>query len=187
MKKSIPRKSQNLVRLHSERGASLLEGIAYLGIAAIVILGAVSLLTSAFGSAQANQTAQEIVSIRTAVKRLYMGQASSYGTADITARLISARAFPTTLSPNTAGTAVSNAWNGTVTVAGTNSGSTFTITYSGVPQDVCISIVSGATGWTQIDQGGQNAITAFPATPAAASTVCNVTSSAGNSISFTSA
>ncbi|MBC7413962.1 MAG: pilus assembly protein, partial [Herminiimonas sp.] len=38
-----------------QRGASLLEGIAYLGIAAIVILGAVSLLTGAFGSAQSNR------------------------------------------------------------------------------------------------------------------------------------
>lgn len=191
MKKSIPRKSQNLVRLHSERGASLLEGIAYLGIAAIVILGAVSLLTSAFGSAQANQTAQEIVSIRTAVKRLYMGQASSYGTVDITDKLIAAKAFPTTLSPITSGSTVTinNAWNGSVTVKGSDGGATFTITYKGVPQDVCISIVSGATGWTKISQGSGslNPITAFPATPSAASTTCSVTDSTGNEINFTSA
>lgn len=188
MKKSILKKSQNLVRLHSERGASLLEGIAYLGIAAIVILGAVSLLTSAFGSAQANQTAQEIVSIRTAVKRLYMGQAASYGTADITARLIAARAFPTTLAPNAAGTAVANAWNGSVTVTGSDGGATFMITYNGVPQDVCISIVSGATGWARISQGAgeSNPITTFPATPAAANTVCSVATAAGNTINFVS-
>ena len=36
------------VTYRHQRGASLLEGIAYLGIAAIVILGAVSLLTGAF-------------------------------------------------------------------------------------------------------------------------------------------
>ena len=59
-------------RLARQRGASLLEGIAYLGIAAIVVLGAVSLLTGAFGSAKANQTTEEVVAIRTSVRKLYL-------------------------------------------------------------------------------------------------------------------
>lgn len=181
MNKKQVQKSQVLFRPNAQCGASLLEGIAYLGIAAIVILGAVSLLTNAFGNAQTNRTLEEVVSIRTAVKRLYMGQASSYGTADITASLIAARAFPATLLPNEAGTAVTNSWNGAVTVAGSGGGNTFTLTYTAVPRDVCIGIVSGATGWQQIDRAGSAAITTFPATPAAANTLCN---SDSNSVSF---
>lgn len=169
-----------------QRGASLLEGIAYLGIAALIILGAVSLLTAAFSSAQSNRGAEEVVSIRTGVKKLYTGQANSYGTADITANLNAARIFPTTLTPNASPlTGMNNSWGGLVTVTGTNAGATFTITYTLVPQDACISIVSGATGWTQIDEGAAHArpITVFPATPALANTLC---ANATNDINFTS-
>jgi hypothetical protein len=168
-----------------QRGASLLEGIAYLGIAALVILGAVSLLTSAFSNAQSNRGATEIVSIRTGVKKLYTGQANSYGTADMTAALNTAKIFPTTLTPSGSPvTGMNNSWGGLVTVKGTSSGATFTITYTLVPQDACISMVSGATGWTQIDEGtGNNPITDFPATPANANTLCANTN---NSVNFTS-
>ncbi|RJF96857.1 pilus assembly protein [Noviherbaspirillum cavernae] len=152
-----------------QRGASLLEGIAYLGIAAIVILGAVSLLSSAFGNAQSNRALEEIVSIRTAVRKLYAGQ--QY-TTNMTSILKDAKAFPATISPNASGTMM-NAWNGAVTVTGAHP--YFTITYNNVPKDVCISLISGATGWTQISQGSgsSNAITIFPAKASEASTTCS--------------
>ena len=173
-------KSSHVLHPNAQRGASLLEGIAYLGVAAIVVLGAVSLLTNAFSSAQTNRAAEEIVSIRTAVKKLYMGQAASYGTGSLTTSLITARVFPSTLAPNGTGTAITNSWNGAVTVTGNTS--TFTLTYDNVPRDACINLVSGASGWTQIGQGA-NTITAFPATPANAATVC--TDDDDNAISFT--
>ncbi|MGZ5779897.1 MAG: type 4 pilus major pilin, partial [Burkholderiaceae bacterium] len=137
MKKILLTNTSSVNFSSRQRGASLLEGIAYLGIAALVILGAVSLLTGAFTSAQSNRGAEEVVSIRTAVKKLYMGQANSYGTADITAALITAKVFPTTLSPNAGGAtpSLTNSWGGSVTVAGTGTGNTFAITYTGVPQD----------------------------------------------------
>lgn len=167
----------------NQRGASLLEGIAYLGIAAIVILGAVSLLASAFGSAQSNQSIEEVVSIRTAVKKLYSGQA--YGAGDITGTLITARALPGSLRPNADNTAVTNSWSGAVTVVGAADGSTFAITYTLVPQDVCVNMISGATGWSQISGAANaNAIIAFPATPAGANLVCGA---ATNTIVFTAA
>lgn len=167
-------------RLARQRGASLLEGIAYLGIAAIVVLGAVSLLTGAFGSAKANQTTEEVVAIRTAVRKLYIGQA--YPVGSLVANLITANAIPNTLARPTAAT-LSNSWGGAVTVAGTATG--FTVTYNAVPQDVCVNMVSGASGWTQIDQGGNNAITAFPVTVANATTLCSVAGAAGNAVTFT--
>ncbi|MFC7518874.1 type 4 pilus major pilin [Herbaspirillum sp. GCM10030257] len=155
-------------RIH-QRGASLLEGIAYLGIAAIVILGAVSLLGSAFGSAQSNQSVEEVVSIRTAVRKLYSGQ--TYAAGDLTPTLMNARALPGSLRPNAANNAVTNTWGGAVVVTG--AGATFTVTYNAVPEDVCVNMISGATGWTQITANANgNPVVAFPVTAAAADGLC---------------
>ena len=59
---------------------------------------------------------------------------------------------------------------------------TFTITYTKMPPDVCMSVVSGATGWTKIADGaGGNAITTFPATASSAATLCK----ASTTLAFT--
>lgn len=167
----------NFSKLHNhagrraQRGASLLEGIAYLGIAAIVILGAVSLLTGAFSSAQSNRGAEEVVSIRTGVKKLYMGRSGAYD-GELTASLNTAKIFPATLTPKDAtGAAMINGWGGDVTVKGAASKSTFIIAYTSVPQDACISMVSGASGWTRVvsDSSETNV---FPITPATGATLC---------------
>ena len=165
--------------LSRQRGASLLEGIAYLGIAAIVVLGAVSLLTGAFSSAQSNRVAEEVVSIRTAVKKLYMGQSAGYPGSSLNATLAAAKAFPSTVTVGAGGVA-NNAWNGPVTVSGATN--QFTIEYDLVPQDACINILSGATGWTNITASG-TAITTFPATPESAAAACT---GATNNIIWTS-
>jgi len=180
---------QNLFRPNARRGTSLLGGIAYLGIAAIVVLKAASLLTNAFNSLKTNLASEEIISLRTTVKKLHLGQTVSYSPTtsktDLTTCLIAAKAFPTTLTPNADGTALTNDWNGTVTVTGSNNGATFTLTYNAVPHDACVELVNGASGWTQIDQAGNNAITKFPATLADAEAVCSIVNSKGNAISFT--
>jgi len=165
--------------LPRQRGASLLEGIAYLGIAAIVVLGAVSLLTNAFGSAKANQTTEEIIALRTVVRKLYAGQ--PYNVGNMAANLINANAIPNTLVVVGGPTnIVNNSWAGAVTIAGASAG-TFTISYAGVPRDVCMSVVSGANGWTQVSDGTTN-VTVFPVTATAAATICvNPT----NTITFT--
>lgn len=184
MKYRYIEKSGATTTLRRQRGASLLEGIAYLGIAAIVVLGAVSLLTNAFGNAQTNRVVEELTSIRTTIKKLHMGQAAGYGAGDITEDLIAARVFPATLSIN--GTTVRNGWNGTVTVTGATS--TFTVTYSGVPQTDCINLLSGATGWTEVVQssGTSTTIADFPVTLADATAACNVTAAGGNTLNFES-
>lgn len=164
-----------------QQGASLLEAIAYLGIAAIVILGAVSLLTGAFSSAQSNQASEEVTAIRTAVRKLYMGQ--GYGTTSLNQTLKTAGAFPGTLAVTATGTAT-NVWGGDVVVTGTSG--TFTIAYPGLPQDVCLSTLVAASGWQSIASPGTASITTFPVTPAAAATACSVTAATGNALTFTS-
>jgi type II secretory pathway pseudopilin PulG len=173
---TLPQRRARLARLHRQRGASLLEAIAYLGVAALVVLAAVSLLQNAFGSARANQTTEELTGLRTNIRKMYAGQ--PYTDASMLANLITAKAIPTTLPIS--GGALTNTWGGAVTLA--NTASTFTITYKLVPEDVCMSVVSGATGWTQIDDGaGANAITTFPATTANAATLCK----ASTTLAFT--
>jgi len=171
--KSVVRMSRLPSGIHRQNGASLLEGIAYLGIAAIVVLGAVSLLTGAFSSAKSNQLIEEVVAIRTATRKLYIGQ--TYPT-DISTTLAAAKALPATIANSNTGTGMTNSWGGAVTIAGT--GGTFTITYAQVPLDVCISSLAGANGWTQVQ--GAAAVTDFPVTTANASTACGATSPVAN-------
>jgi len=158
------------VNLRKQNGASLLEGIAYLGIAALVVLGAVSLLSSASSSAKANQMTNEVVALRTAVRKLYAGQGFT-ANVDLRPTLTSARAVPSTLQ--TSGSTITNSWNGSVTVSGTTT-TTFTISYPNVPQDVCVSVLSGATDWTSV-KGAGAAITAFPVSSANAVATCSGT------------
>lgn len=160
-------------RLSRQRGASLLEGIAYLGIAAIVVLGAVSLLGGAFSSAQSNQTMEELISLRTGVRKLYAGQNYGAANTNLLPQMVPANIIPGTLART--GNTVKNAWGGDVTVVG-NVG-TFSITYNDIPQDVCINTITGANGWTDI-----NGETDFPVTAADATTICNADS---NDVTFT--
>ena len=178
MFEKLPQRRARVARLHRQRGASLLEAIAYLGVAAIVVLAAVSLLQNAFGSARSNQTTEEITGLRTNIRKMYAGQ--PYNDPAMLANLITARAIPGTLT--VANGVINNTWGGIVTPA-SNAAGTFTITYTNVPQDVCMNVVSGATGWTQIADGqGNHAIAAFPAAAAAAAALCNA---AANDIAFT--
>jgi type II secretory pathway pseudopilin PulG len=152
----------------SQRGASLLESIAFLGIAAIVILGAVALLLGSFSSANTNRTQQEVTSIRTGVKKLFMGQSASYGNGSINPTLISAKVFPTTLAIDTSNN-VLNAWNGAVDVAGNSAN--FTISYANVPKDVCVSLASANGDWIGVEVNSTSL--PLPVSPSAAESACN--------------
>jgi hypothetical protein len=179
MKIENTKRFHHAVSLHKQQGASLLEGIAYLGIAALVVLGAVSLLTGASASAKANQTNTELVSLRTAVKKLYAGQAYPVSTS-LTDLLIKAEAVPSTLQRS--GTSITNSWGGAVTVEGTTA-TTFTIVYENIPQDVCVNTLSGLTGWRSVRQGSGPLKDTFPLTSTDATEVCT---ESDNSVSFVS-
>jgi hypothetical protein len=150
-----------------QRGTSLLEGIAYLAIAALIILGAIALLVSAFSGANTNRTQSELSSIRTGVKKLYMGSASSYGNASLLPEIIASKVLPGTLTVDSSSNVI-NAWGGAVLVNG--AGATFTISYGSVPQDICVQVVSGGGDWNAVSVNG--AAVAVPATPTQASSAC---------------
>lgn len=153
-----------------QRGASLLEAIAYLGVAAIVVIGAVALLNGAFSSASTNELSEQVNAIQTGVKKLYMGQTDGY-TAVTNSVLAAAGVFPSTLPIATDGTGTThNSWGGFVTVAPDGVGA-FTITYSVVPEAVCINAVTAGGSWTGITVGG-TATASVPDTPADAQKLC---------------
>jgi hypothetical protein len=173
--RSTPRRMQ--------KGASLLEGIAYLGIAAIVVIGAIALLNTAFSSANSNELNSELSAIQTASRKLFMTTQGNYGAADFTATLVTAKGFPQTLTTAPNGT-VTNAWAGTVTVApDTTTNTEFTITYTQVPADVCVNaLTSTTTGWVSVTGPDQKKYPP-PIAPAQAETACGT---AGGTIVWTS-
>jgi hypothetical protein len=179
MKSTYTKKSGVAGYRSRQRGASLLEGIAYLGIAALVILGAVSLLASAFGNAQANRATEETISLRTAVRKLFSGQTFPAGTS-IAETMITAKAVPGTLTVAAPST-ITNSWGGAVTIIGT--GATFNLTYNNVPQDVCVNMLAGASGWNSAGGNGTT-VTNMPVTAADAAKIC---SQANNNITFNAA
>jgi X-X-X-Leu-X-X-Gly heptad repeat protein len=171
-----------------ERGASLLEAIAYLGIAAIVVIGAVALLNGAFSSAGTNELAEQVNAIQTGVKKLYMGQTNGY--ADISvSTLAAAGALPSTVPVGTNGTAT-NSFGGTVNVASSTANpNTFTIEFDDVPTAVCINALTATGSWTQIQvtptSGGSGGTeNTFPITPTKAQTDCGT--SGTDTITWTS-
>jgi len=177
MKAIVSRRLKIADYAYRQRGASLLEGIAYLGIAAVVVIGAVSLMRSAFTNAQSNQLMQDVISIRTAIRKLYMGQSGTPyqpggAAGGMNSILSNARAIPDNLTVSNSGATIVNAWNGNVNISSSAAGAQFTISYDGVPQDVCINALSGASGWTSITVNN-SAIANIPVTAGAANTACN--------------
>ncbi|PMS22741.1 pilus assembly protein [Trinickia dabaoshanensis] len=164
---SIRAKAASRRSRRAQRGASLLEAIAYLGIAAIVVIGAVALLNGAFTSAGTNELSEQVAAIQAGVKKLYMGQTQGY-TGISNSVLASAGVFPSTVPIS--GASASNNWGGSVTVSSSSQG-TFDIAYTNVPPAVCINAVTAGGSWTQIKIGA-NAVTTFPITPAIATTDC---------------
>lgn len=131
-----------------QRGASLLEAVAFLGIAAIVILGAVALLRNAFGGASINKTQQELVTMRTNVTRLFSSSAT-YGTSTLSEAIQNAGMAPGTLTyDSTTNKNWINSFNGRTTAGG--AGNTFWVAYTRVAQDACVTLATNSTGWLRI-------------------------------------
>jgi hypothetical protein len=161
-----------------QAGASLLEAIAFLGVAATIVVGAVALLSNAFSGARSNRSQEEVAAISTGVKRLFMGQAGAYGTESLNEVLAQARIFPSTLAVD--GATVLNAWNGAVSVVGGTS--TFDISYGNLPQQVCVELVATSGQWISVAVNGSTSMTP-PISPSQAAAQC--TESTANTVVWT--
>ncbi len=161
-----------------QAGLTLLEAIAFLAIAGLVIGGALAMYSSASSTQSTGQTVMEYESIRTGMKGLYTG-GGGYGTVSTNATLIPSKKIPGTLvvaAPST----ITNSWGGGVVVMGDTK--EFYVAYDAVPKEVCVGMLSSITasgGWTGYNVvaaaavvGTKTASTGKVA-PAAAVTACS--------------
>jgi Tfp pilus assembly protein PilW len=135
---------------HSRQaGATLLEALAFLGIAAIIVVGAISMFKTAQGSSQANAMLQQITGMKSTIRVLYATQASYAGLSD--AMLIAGKAVPDTL--RITGGQIFSSFGGRVYVQHDGAmADGYSIVYGEVPSDVCIKVLSQSQkNWHHID------------------------------------
>ena len=161
-------------------GLTLMEALLFLGLAAIVIVGAFSLYNTASGSTKMNQARTQLQSYVGNIKSLYSttNNFSSVAT-DV---IISANLAP---SEAVDGAQLINPWGGTTEIAG--AARTFTITFNDIPDAACTAMLSSGL----INQGTIISISANGGTsytsdidPGTAIGECN--NGDANAVTFTS-
>lgn len=151
-----------------QAGATLLEALSFLAIAAIVVIGATSLLTSAFSSSDTNTHLRELISLKTAVKSYLSGQGNYAGATNT--NLIAAGLVPSTLSVS--GTNITNSYGGAVTIASATGGTSYSITTAALTKQACVKLVPQLSGFLSVQVGMGVAKTTFPYAAADAITDC---------------
>ncbi len=129
-----------------QRGLTLIELIAALGIAAVIIVGALSLYRNADNSQKANAALQDMTAIQQAVRGLYQG--NYVNGANFETDLVTINRWPATAN--------------NINVVG-SANNTYTLTITNVTNSTCVSIISAATGW--ISARGIAGIAASNVTP----------------------
>lgn len=173
------------MKVKKKKGLTLIEALLFLGIAAVVIVGAVVLYNNTSNSQRTNDALAQIQAYSTGVKGMYSGQ-SNYGTGSLAAVVINGG-----IAPDNAvnGTGLVNPWGNPSHVFGTND--RFQIAFESVPQDACVRILSsnlltngGITNiWTANAATISNAVNSIPSgansftapndpTPAQAAAAC---------------
>lgn len=191
LNKDIKGERENNVLLKKQRGASLVEVVAYLGIAGLIIGGALAMFTGASASQSSNQMGVEINGIRTATRSLYSAT-GNYGTVNMLPTLSQSTQLPSTWIVAGTGSAMTaiHELNAGVGIIGATA--LFNITLDGIPAAQCVSIVSkqGNQGWSAIYVAAATATVAALATgqvtafdPDSVATSCAATN---NKITFAS-
>lgn len=148
------------IKNQPQRGATLLEALAFLGIAAIVVVGAISMYRSASGGAQTNEMIRNLTGIRSGLKTVFATQAQygsstwspSVATNALNGPMVQSGALPDTLKHNAA-YVIHDSYNGTVYIDGDSS--TFWVRFDGVPKDVCVRVASNTdSSWMGISING---------------------------------
>lgn len=119
-----------------QAGATLLEALAFLGIAAIVAVGSISMFRAAQTTAKANDVIVQLNGMRSTVETLYQTQASFVGLS--AADIIASKAVPANLRVSSG--QIFNSFGGTITLSGLPS--TYFISYTNIPTDVCIKVIA---------------------------------------------
>jgi len=190
MEEHAERSSAALVRpghaqRRRQRGATLLEAVAFLGIAAIILIGAIALFTNAFQGARSNQLTEEVTAIENGARKIYATGAglSTNVTSGGIGGLVSAGVIPTSLTVSVANGTVTDEWGGAVTLKmDTDNASAAQISFENVPQPVCIAALTAGGDWSGVSTSVSTSLQTVPLTAAAATTAC--TSSDGVTVNW---
>ena len=159
--------------LRQDRGMTLVELMASMGIAAAVMVSALALYNTANDTQKSNQMIQDIESLRSATKQLYSGQGNYSGMNN--GLLISAGKVPTTLRTDAAAKTITSRDGYSVAItpgAVVGVRQTFDITLTGAPAVMCQEIATRFVGYISLKIGAAAANTVLPITPADAETQC---------------
>jgi type II secretory pathway pseudopilin PulG len=165
-------------RMGRQRGATLLEAVAFLGIAAIILIGAIALFTNAFEGARSNQLTEEVTAIENGARKIYATGAGL--PANVTAGgiggLVQAGVIPTSLTVDTVNNTVEDEWGGTVSLAMDATSNAAEISFTKVPQPVCIAALTAGGDWSGVSTSVATTLQTVPLTAANATTACTGTS-----------
>jgi len=125
-------------KLKAFRGLTLMEALLFLGLAAIVIVGAFALYNNASSTTKMNQAKSHLQTYVGGVKSLY---ATRNDFSTVTTDLV----VNAGIAPSEAvdGTALINPWGGQTTVLGNAARPReFRVTFQNVPRDACTALLS---------------------------------------------
>jgi len=165
------------------RGLTLMEALLFLGLAAVVIVGAFALYNNASSSANMNQARTELQTYIGGVRSLY-ATSNDFSTAN-TELVISANIAPSAAVGTDSGgdPALINPWGGLTIIAGQTR--SFTVEFEDIPDEACTAMLSsGLIDAGTITSMAANGGTSYTAaiTPAVAISEC---SAGDNAVIFT--
>ena len=175
---------------HTFRGLTLMEALLFLGLAAVVIVGAFTLYNNASSSSRMNEARTQLQTFIGGVQSLY-STSIDYSTVT-TDLVISANiAPPSAVDDSVAPPILINPWGGTTVIqdanaAGLGTAREFTVAFNNIPDEACTAMLSSGL----IDQGtvvgisaNGNAEHTDEVTPDVAIAECNAGASA-NTVTF---
>lgn len=156
-----------------QAGVTLMELIASLAVMAVIVVGAIALYTSASSSERSTTIGRDLLAIQSATKTIYSGQ-GNYGAAgtNLNNILVTSKKVPTSIIVDSSVTppVLTHKANGTIVVAATTS--SFSVTLTNIDPELCVPLMTGASGWSSVQVGSQPAQTSFPVPPATAAADC---------------
>lgn len=185
-----------------QRGMTLIELIAALAVAGLVIAGALALYNNANNAQRANALLGDITSIKGSANQLYAGQYAGINGGDLFWALLQSGRLPGTwVAQNPGAAAAGGPYNNSfgvtfltpnaAAVNGIPVGNTMQLGLNNIPSAVCTTLAANAQGWLQVSiapgaiQAGQAAgvLIPYPLTPAARANIANACAQA-NSVSM---
>lgn len=141
-----------------QRGATLVESMAFLGTATIIAVNSVSLLQNATTDVASLTISQEATMLQLDVRALYGVKSITPGSLDMSV-LKAAQRLPPSLRLSADGSAAQNQWGGDVTLLSVpDHANEFVLSYSNVPSPVCVqALVDTGSNWVAVGVEGGSA------------------------------